>query len=108
MSEELVMSCFQLITYVGTARSCYINAIQKAKEGKYDEAEAEILMKQGRDAFVQGHDGHADLLAKEANGELKESGLLLIHAEDQLMSAEGFQTIAEEFIALYKRLDKAE
>ena len=106
MSEELVMSCFQLITYVGTARSCYINAIQKAKEGKYDEAE--ILMKQGRDAFVQGHDGHADLRAKEANGELKESGLLLIHAEDQLMSAEGFQTIAEEFIALYKRLDKAE
>ena len=106
MSEELVMSCFQLITYVGTARSCYINAIQKAKEGKYDEAEA--LMKQGGEAFVQGHDGHADLLTKEANGELTESGLLLIHAEDQLMSAEGFQTIAEEFIALYKRLDGIE
>ncbi len=106
MSEELVMSCFQLITYVGTARSCYINAIQKAKEGKYDEAEA--LMKQGGEAFVQGHDGHADLLTKEANGELTESGLLLIHAEDQLMSAEGFHTIAEEFIALYKRLDGIE
>ena len=59
-------------------------------------------------SLVKGHDGHADLLAKEANGELNESGLLLIHAEDQLMSAEGFQTIAEEFIALYKRLDKAE
>lgn len=96
MSEELVMSCFQLITYVGTARSCYINAIQKAKEGKYDEAE--ILMKQGRDAFVQGHDGHADLLAKEANGELKESGLLLIHAEDQLMSAEGFRLLLRSLL----------
>lgn len=103
MSEELVLSCFQLITFVGTARSCYINAIQKAKEGKYDEAED--LMKQGKEAFVQGHTGHADLLAKEARGELDQAGLILIHAEDQLMSAEGFQTIAEEFIALYKRLD---
>ena len=101
MSEELVMSCFQLITYVGTARSCYINAIQKAKEGKYDEAEA--LMKQGRDAFVQGHDGHADLLAKEANGELNESGLLLIHAEDQLMAAESIKLLASELIELYKK-----
>ena len=42
---------------------------------------------------------------KESMMRRNESGLLLIHAEDQLMSAEGFQTIAEEFIALYKRLD---
>ena len=102
MSEELVLSCFQLITFVGTARSCYINAIQKAKEGNFEEAEE--LMKQGKESFVQGHTGHADLLAKESRGELTESGLILIHAEDQLMSAEGFQIIAEEFIALYKKL----
>ncbi len=106
MSEELVMACFQLITYVGTARSCFINAIQCAKEGKFDEA-AEMI-KKGDAAFVQGHDGHADLLTKEANGELSATGLLLIHAEDQLMSAEGFRTIAEEFIDLYKKLAKEE
>ena len=41
----------------------------------------------------------------EASGELDGSGLLLIHAEDQLMSAEGFRIIAEEFIDVYKRLN---
>ena len=102
MSEEMELACFQIITYVGTARSCYINAIQLAKEGKFDEAEA--LIKQGEEAFAQGHHGHADLLTKEASGELGGAGLLLIHAEDQLMSAEGFHTIAEEFIAVYKKL----
>jgi len=91
MSEELVMSCFQLITYVGTARSCYINAIQKAKEGKYDEAEA--LMKQGRDAFVQGHDGHADLLAKEANGELNAKYPGGMEAHKELLEKEGHTVI---------------
>ncbi|MDO5391351.1 MAG: PTS lactose/cellobiose transporter subunit IIA [Eubacteriales bacterium] len=104
MSEEMITACFQLITYVGTARSCYINAIQCAKEGKFDEA-AESL-KMGDEAFAQGHDGHSDLLAKEANGELSETGILLIHAEDQLMSAEGFRIIAEEFIAVYKTLSE--
>lgn len=102
MSEEMVMACFQLITFVGTARSCFINAIQCAKEGKFKEAEE--LIKQGDEAFVQGHNGHADLLTKEANGELSETGLILIHAEDQLMSAEGFRIIAEEFIDVYKKL----
>ncbi len=102
MSEEMITACFQLITYVGTARSCFINAIQCAKEGKFDEAAD--MIKQGDEAFTQGHNGHADLLAKEASGELSETGLILIHAEDQLMSAEGFRIIAEEFIDVYKRL----
>ena len=79
-----------------------LKIFQLAKEGKFDEAEA--LIKQGEEAFAQGHHGHADLLTKEASGELGGAGLLLIHAEDQLMSAEGFRTIAEEFIAVYRKL----
>ena len=102
MSEEMELACFQIITYVGTARSCYINAIQCAKEGNFEEADK--LIKEGEDNFVKGHDGHGDLLAKEARGELGGAGLILIHAEDQLMSAEGFHIIADEFIALYKKL----
>ena len=102
MDEAIITTCFQVITYVGTARSCFINAIQSAKAGKFDEATD--LMKQGDDAFVEGHHGHSALAEKEANGELDKVGLLLLHAEDQLMSAEAFRTIAEEFIAVYKRL----
>ena len=44
------------------------------------------------------------MLTKEANGELGNAGVLLIHAEDQLMSAEAFKIIAEEFIDLYKKI----
>lgn len=104
MNEEMELACFQIITYVGTARSCFVNAIQSAKAGNFEEAEK--LMKQGDDAFAQGHHGHADMITKEANGELPSAGLLLIHAEDQLMSAEGFRIIADEFITLYKKLSE--
>ena len=102
MSEELSTTCFEIITYVGTARSCFINAIQCGKQNDFTQAES--LIKQGDEVFVQGHNAHADQLTKEANGELGSIGLLMLHAEDQLMSAESFRIIAEEFIDLYKKL----
>ena len=34
--------------------------------------------------------------------------LLILHAEDQLMSAEGFKTIAQEFIEVYKKFKALE
>ena len=57
MNEKFELSCFQIITYVGTARTHFINAIHCAKEGKYDEA-AELI-KQGDEAFSLGHNVHA-------------------------------------------------
>ena len=64
MDEKFETACFQIITYVGTARTHFINAIQCAKEGKYDEA-AELI-KQGDEAFSLGHNAHADLLTMDA------------------------------------------
>ena len=65
--NELQMTCFEIISYVGTAKSMYINAVQKAKEGDFDAAEE--LIKQGDEAYNGGHDVHMGLLKKEANGE---------------------------------------
>lgn len=43
--EGLELISFQIISAVGTARSCYIEAIHEAKAGRY--AEAKDLIKQG-------------------------------------------------------------
>lgn len=102
--QELI--AFQIISAVGTARSSYIEAISEAKKGHYDKAES--LIKEGDDAFVLGHDAHAKLLEDQANGKSEPLGILLVHAEDQLMSAEAFKTIALEFIDVYRRLDGKE
>lgn len=104
--EGMELICFNIISAVGSARSDYIEAVHKAKEGKYDEAEA--LIESGRKSFVKGHKAHAELLAKEAGGEGAEICLMLVHAEDQLMSAESFGILAEEFIDVYRRMDSRE
>lgn len=103
--EGLELVAFEIISAVGTARSLYIEAIAAAKAGEYERAES--LLEEGEQSFVAGHDAHLKLLKGEANGD-KVTSLLIIHAEDQLMSAEGFKIIATEFIEAYKRLEALE
>ncbi len=102
--EGTELVAFNIIASVGTARSCYINAIDAAAEGNFEEAEQSI--KEGQEAFTAGHDAHAGLLVGVAQGNAVTMDLLLTHAEDQLMSAEAFGILAERFVTLYKKLAK--
>ena len=83
--EGLELICFEIISSVGMARSLYIEAIQEAKAGNFD---------------------HAKLIQQEAGGEATQMTLLLTHAEDQLMSAEAFKILSQEFMDLYKEIKK--
>lgn len=100
---EMELCCCQVITAVGTARSCYIEAIHKAKEGDYEGAEK--LIKEGKDYFNEGHDAHLKLFQQQGEGKL-EFNMLILHAEDQLMSAEAFGILADEFITVYQSMRK--
>lgn len=102
--EDLELIAFKIISGVGAARSSYIEAIQAAKAGDYDRAEK--LIAQGDESFVEGHDAHKGLLTREANDEGNSVTLLILHAEDQLMSAEAFKILAREFIDLYQRVEE--
>lgn len=102
MAPEIEQASFQIIASVGSARSNYIEAIHKAQAGDFDAAEA--LIKEGQEMFVAGHDAHFGLIQKEAQGEQSEFALILMHAEDQLMSAEGFGILAKEFVSVYKKI----
>ena len=101
--ENLDLACFQLISHVGLAKSCYVEAIQEAKKGNYDKAKEKI--KEGDESFVQGHTSHASLIQQEASGNPVQTTLLLVHSEDQLMSAETIKLMAEELIDCYKKMN---
>lgn len=104
--EGMELVSFQIISAVGTARSMYIEAIEEAKNGNIQQARD--LIKEGEEVFTDGHKAHAGLIQQEANGESVVPQLLLVHAEDQLMSAEAFKIIATQFVDLYESLQKGE
>lgn len=90
--------CFKIISFAGTAKSCFLEAIEAAKVNeKYDE-----LIKEGNEAFRQASLAHHEALKMEANDSL-DVGLLLIHAETILCSAETIRDLSETIIMLINK-----
>ena len=100
--EGLELTSFEIISAVGAARSSFMEAISLASEGEFEGAKKKI--EEGNVYFVDGHKAHASLVQDEAAGKQIQMTLLLTHAEDQMMSAEIFKTLAYEFIKLYKEI----
>lgn len=103
MDEQSELICLEIITNTGSAKSSYIEAIQKAKAG--DAEEAARLMEEGDGCYRQAHEVHSRLIQQEAAGNTVAFSLILMHAEDQMASTEMAKVMAREFIELYK--DKA-
>lgn len=92
---------FRIIAAVGTARSMYIEALECAKQGDFEEAHAKIA--EADTIYAGGHEAHQDILKLQGEGEDLPFDLLLVHAEDQMMSAESFKVMALELIELYEK-----
>jgi PTS system cellobiose-specific IIA component len=102
-ANELAMT---LIAGAGDSKSYAMEAIYNAKDGNFVEARA--CIGQARDALVSTHDLQTELIRGEMSGESKtEVTLLMLHAQDHLMSAITTRELAEEIIELYERLSKA-
>lgn len=102
--EDLELICFKIISMVGSAKSYYIEALQEAKNGNFSKAKE--LIEEGDQNFIEGHKVHHELIAQEANGNKVEFSILLLHAEDQMMSTETIKLLVLELIAVYETLKK--
>ncbi|MCL2567806.1 MAG: PTS lactose/cellobiose transporter subunit IIA [Alphaproteobacteria bacterium] len=111
MNAELEMAIFGIIASSGEAKAISLAAIHLAKEGDTDGAKAKLLEIPKVRAIAMEH--HSNLVQKEAQQMLAKDNssnadfslsLLLVHAEDQMMSAETIEIMAREMIDLYEKL----
>ena len=102
--EKLAEISFHIITYAGVAKSQAMLALYDAKAGDYEEAA--LKMKESHKNMIEAEKEHADLVQKEAAGETIQSPLLLIHAEDQLLTTQTLILMVEEMIEMYKNFKK--
>ena len=102
MKAELLEPIMSIIMNAGNAKSTGFEALNAAKEGNFEEAEAKI--KEAREALVDSHRGQTALLTKEASGEQFDVSLLLIHSQDHLMNAITFLDLPPALIELYQPL----
>ncbi|MEG0297232.1 MAG: PTS lactose/cellobiose transporter subunit IIA [Clostridium sp.] len=102
--EELELVSFQLISNVGDARSSIFEALKASREERFEDAEK--FMVEADAALLRAQDSHSSLIMKEASGERVEVSLLLMHAEDQLMTTEMLKAMAKEMILTHKKYSK--
>ncbi|WP_042456970.1 PTS lactose/cellobiose transporter subunit IIA [Neobacillus dielmonensis] len=100
--EELYNLSFQLILHGGNARSLAMEAIFSAKEKnftgafeKLSEAETELL---------SAHQFQTQLIQAEASGEPIAIPIILVHAQDHLMTAMTLTDLAKELVELRQEM----
>ncbi|PZN12803.1 MAG: PTS lactose/cellobiose transporter subunit IIA [Bacillota bacterium] len=99
MSEDVIM---QLIVHAGNARSAGMEAIQHAKEGRYEAARA--ALQEAGEELARAHQVQTALIQREAAGERVNMSLLMVHAQDHMMNAMTVKDLAAELVELYERL----
>lgn len=95
---------FELISNVGEARSLLMEALMLAREENFDAADEKV--KEASKFLTNGHHSHFGLIQKEADGENLQFSLILMHAEDQLMTTETLKLVVEELILTHKKYSK--
>ena len=100
--DELIDTSMMLIVHSGDARAA---AFHEAKAGNYEEAKK--LMAESQKKALEAHHIQTGLLTDEGNGEGPQVNLLLVHAQDHLMTSMLAQELIAELIELHeKKADK--
>ena len=96
--EEAVMG---IIVNAGQSRSLCFEALRQARAGQFSEADALLL--QATDAGTAAHAVQTKLIeADEGEGKTKMT-LVMVHAQDHLMTSILCRELATELVEIYRR-----
>ena len=97
------VAIFELISYSGDARSYIYEAFEQVKAGDYQEADA--LLEKSEESIIQAHNMQTSLIHEEARGNKVELGLILVHAQDHLMSTLLAKELVRHMIGMQKEIN---
>ncbi|HEM2866786.1 TPA: PTS cellobiose transporter subunit IIA [Streptococcus suis] len=101
-TEELQMAAFGIILSSGNARSVIHEAFAAMREGDYDKAE-ELLEAANAD-MLEAHHSQTSLLQEYASGTEVKVEIIMVHAQDHLMTTMTLREVALEMLALYRKV----
>ncbi|AEM77862.1 PTS lactose/cellobiose transporter subunit IIA [Thermoanaerobacter wiegelii] len=96
-SEEII---FQMILHGGNARTEAYEALKYAKVGDFETAQRHI--EAASEELHKAHQVQADIIQKEAAGGESKITLLMVHAQDHVMTAMAEKNLIERMVDLYK------
>lgn len=101
--EETVM---ELIINAGESRSCAMQALYAAKAGKWDDVDG--LLEESTAASKRAHIVQTQLIALDEGTGKVPVNLIMVHAQDHIMTSMLARELIEELIAVHRKLQSAE
>jgi PTS system cellobiose-specific IIA component len=92
-----------IIAQSGEERSLAFQALEAARNGNY--AEADELIQKSAEAGISVQKAQSEFLKSEESSP-EQVNMLMVHAQDHLMTSMLAAELIRELIALYKRLDQ--
>ncbi|RKO60778.1 PTS lactose/cellobiose transporter subunit IIA [Caldibacillus debilis] len=99
--EETMM---QLILHGGNARGAAYEALDKAEEYQFDEAEK--LLQEAHEEFLKAHKFQTQLIQSQEEGMVP--SFFMIHAQDHVMTAQAELQLIKRLIRQIRQIEKFE
>lgn len=99
--EEIIMT---IILNAGDARSKSLIAFKRAREGNMEAAQQ--LIKAASTSLNLAHKAQTQLIQKEVGGDKQEVSLLLVHAQDHLMTAMAIKDLVMEMLSFVEEVNE--
>ncbi|EEW52950.1 PTS lactose/cellobiose transporter subunit IIA [Limosilactobacillus antri] len=103
-NHETTNQAMQLMVNAGDAKEEAHQALRAARDGDFDLAKEKLTA--AREKLNVAHNVQTAMLTDEAQGKPVQLTLLVVHAQDHLMTAITYVDLVEELVALYDRLDQ--
>lgn len=97
---DLEIAAMTIVGSAGESKSLCFEALAAAKKGNFEEADSKI--KEAKEVFLKAHEVQTELICAEASGEEVNMGILMVHAQDHLMTSLLARDLIEEMINIYK------
>jgi PTS system cellobiose-specific IIA component len=100
--ENLEETVMELIINAGESRSCAMQALYAAKAGKWDEVDQ--LLEESTAASKLAHKVQTSLIGLDQGTGKVPVNLIMVHAQDHIMTSMLARELIEELIAVHRKL----
>lgn len=95
---------FEIISSAGDARDLTYQALDKISDYAFEEAKE--LIEQAEATMNQAHNAQTKLIQEEIQGNKIDGGLLMIHAQDHLMTAIAEHQMVKRMLPIFEKMSK--
>lgn len=101
--EEVQVVAFEIILNSGNARTLVHEAFAEMRAGQYDQALAKL--DEANSELLLAHQAQTRLLQEYAGGTEIKIEIIMVHAQDHLMTTMTLREVALEMLELYKKIN---